>query len=235
VGALVTIEHQLALGLGLRDDSTFDTFYPGKNQQIIAHLKEMIKPDGEQFIYLWGTKGVGCTHLLQGACHWAQAMGSSSVYYSLLSDDAKISMLQGLEKLDLVCIDDVQAVSGNSNWEEALFHAYNRFKSSNTRLLIAGHHPPQKLGVELADLRSRLMWGVTYQVHALDDAELLRALQLRAKQRGLVLPAEVGDFIIRRCPRSMPVLYHILDTLDDASLVARRKLTIPFVKQILSV
>lgn len=224
---------QLALGLGLRDDSTFESFYPGKNEQVIAHLKLVAKGLSDQFVFLWGHKGVGCTHLLQGACRWAQEEGLSSVYYSLASSKAKVSMLLGLEKLDLVCLDDIQAISGDPKWEEALFHTYNSLKTQGTRLIIAGYHPPQNLGIRLPDLLSRLMWGVTYQVHQLDDTELLAALTLRAHQRGLNLPQEVGEFIIRRCPRSMPVLYSILDTLDEASMAAQRKLTIPFAKQIL--
>lgn len=222
---------QLALGLGLRDDSTFDTFYPGKNLQVIAHLKQLSQAEGEPFLYIWGKKGVGCTHLLQAACHWGHARDKRNVYYSLASLNAKPSMLHGLDKLDLVCLDDIQAIQGNQQWEEALFHAFNHCRASHTRLLIAAHHPPQNCGIALPDLRSRLMWGVTYQVHDLDDAELLMALQLRAHQRGLELPDEVGEFIIRRCPRSMPELYSLLDRLDAASLVAQRKLTIPFVKE----
>ncbi len=227
---------QLPLGIGLRDDCTLDTFYAGDNEIILNHLRLITHNKGEQFTYLWGKIGVGRTHLLQGICNDASKYGLGAVYLPLadLSQNSPL-MLQGLERLHLICIDDIEVISGDSSWEEALFHLFNRIRAHNHHLVVAANCAPALLAVKLADLKSRLAWGVTYQIQPLDDNQLVAALQLRAKQRGLELSQEVGLFLMRRAMRAMPHLYALLDKLDQASLAAQRRLTIPFVKSVLDI
>jgi DnaA-homolog protein len=226
---------QLPLGIDLRDDRTLETYFPGENQQALMQIKQIARGEGEPFVYLWGREGVGRTHLLQGACHWANRYQQTSFYLSFSAiNDFDPSILEGLERLDLICLDDLESIVGSKVWEEAVFHLFNRLRSQNRRLLIAANHPPKGLAITLADLASRLSWGVVYLLQPLSDNDLLLALQLRAKERGLLLSDEVGAFLIRRCTRSMPELYGLLETLDKASLVAQRRLTIPFVKVVLA-
>ncbi|HRE32956.1 MAG TPA: DnaA regulatory inactivator Hda, partial [Candidatus Berkiella sp.] len=213
---------------------TLETYYPGDNEQALNSVKQIARGIGEPFIYLWGRQGVGRTHLLQGACHYANRFNRTAFYLSLAAPRAHIKMLDDLERIDLICIDDVDAKSGDPKWEEALFYLFNRVRAASHRLLMAADVAPKLLPIKLADLQSRLTWGITYQLHPLDDEQLLAALQLRAKQRGLELPREVGLFLIRRCVRTMPELYEMLASLDQASLVAKRRLTIPFVKEVLA-
>lgn len=226
---------QLPLGIDLRDDGTLETYFPGQNAQALAHVKQMAKGEGELFLYLWGREGVGRTHLLQGACLWANRFSQTSFYISLSAfSTLHPSIFDGLERLDLVCLDDIEAIAGHAIWEEALFHLFNRLRSANHRLLVAANVAPKALSVQLPDLSSRLSWGVVYPLQPLNDDDLLIALQLRAKERGITLTDDVGAFLIRRCTRSMPELYHLLETLDKASLAAKRKVTIPFIKAVLA-
>jgi DnaA family protein len=231
------VGEQLPLGIALRDDCILDTFYPGDNHEVLEQIKLISQGKGEQFIYLWGRLGVGRTHLLQGACNDATRRGLAAVYLPLSSliehDPSKL--VEGLERLGLVCLDDIDVICGKASWEEAIFYLFNRLRTANHRLLVASNGPPSTLSLKLADLQSRLAWGVTYQIQALDDDQLLAALQLRAKQRGLELSHEVGVFLIRRAARSMPQLYKILEKLDKASLAAQRRLTVPFVKSVLEI
>lgn len=225
---------QLPLGLALKDDCTLETYYPGANDLALWQIKQMAQGKGEQFAYVWGREGVGRTHLLQGACHYVSRFLKTAFYFSLANPSSiSLKILEGLERIDLVCIDDIEAIAGMSEWEEALFHLFNRIRNANHRLLIAANCPPKALKIKLSDLNSRLMWGSIYQLHPLDDEQLIAALQLRAKQRGLELNTEVGAFLIKRCIRKMPVLYDMLEKLDKASLAAQRRLTIPFVKSVL--
>lgn len=229
------LPQQLTLSIALRDDCTLETYYPGDNQQALLQVKQMAQGLGEPFTYLWGREGVGRTHLLQGACHLAGKHHQTAFYMSLASPKTQSPrILEGLERLCLVCIDDFEVICGISQWEEALFHFFNRIRAANNRLLIAANGAPKSLPLKLADLQSRLTWGVTYQLHPLNDEQLLAALQLRANQRGLALTHDVGAFLIRRCTRSMPELYELLEQLDKASLAAQRRLTIPFVKSVLA-
>jgi len=114
-----------------------------------------------------------------------------------------------------------------------VFHLFNRLRDSGRRLLLAATASPRELGVGLPDLQSRLSLALVFQLQPLSDEDKLRALQLRASRRGLHLTDEVGRFILTRGARSMSALFELLDRLDQASLQAQRKLTIPFLKEVL--
>lgn len=231
---LVFSAHQLTLGLTLPDNALLETYYPGDNTQVLMHIQQVAQGHGDFFLYIWGPLGSGCSHLLQGACHLASEQGRSAMYLPL--DQVKTRgprILHSLEQLDLVCLDDIQAIAGDKEWEQALFHLYNRIRDgAKTHCIIAGHQPPKHCGIQLPDLQSRLAWGVTYQLHALKDEDKFKALHLRAKMRGLTLPLDVGQYILRRAARNMGELYQVLEKLDAASMAAQRRLTIPFVKSL---
>lgn len=124
--------------------------------------------------------------------------------------------------------------AGDELWEMAIFDLYNRIlESGKTRLLITGDRPPRQLNLGLPDLASRLDWGQIYKLQPLSDEDKLQALQLRARLRGFELPEDVGRFLLKRLDREMRTLFMTLDQLDRASITAQRKLTIPFVKEIL--
>lgn len=225
---------QLPLGLGLRDDATFSNFYPGASEPLVGRLLHQFDADGEPFLYLWGPPGVGRSHLLQAACHQASARDLRTLYLPLeeLGHFPPL-MLEDVERLDLLAIDDLERVVGRKRWEEALFHAFNRLRDSGKRLVIAADRPPRQLDIQLADLASRLTWGVTFHMGLPGDEERLGALQLRASLRGMQLPDEVARYILHRGPRQLGDILRCLDVLDSASLSAQRKLTIPFVKNAL--
>jgi len=230
---------QLSLGVSLNDDATFENFYTTEgsaNERVLFWLREQSGGRGEAFIYLWGAPGAGLTHLLQAAGHSAQETGLAFQYLPLrdLSGFAPEALLEGLENLDYLCLDGLEAVVGRPDWEEALFHLYNRLRDRECRLLVAATQGPRELPVSLPDLRSRLMWGVTCQVQGLDDQGKQDALRQRARARGLELSAEVAQYILQRVPRDMNELFCYLERLDHASLAEQRRLTIPFVKKVLS-
>lgn len=226
---------QLPLSLKLRDDAIFDNFFVGDNALLIASLKKFIVERSEQFIYCYGEDGVGRTHLLQSCCHVANE-NHRSLFYLSLSDYHTFSpvLFDALEDQDCVCIDDVDAIVGNREWEEALFHFYNRARENNTQLLVSAKMPPQQLQCVLKDLQSRLSWGLVLEVKKLSDIEKMQALQLRAELRGLQLSEDVANYLIHHFSRNMRDLVSTLEKLDQASLAAKRKLTIPFIKQILA-
>lgn len=229
-------EQQLPLGFRLRDDATFDSFLATENEQVLHSVMQIVKGLGDNFIYIWGPEGSGRSHLLQASCHAAPEYKQTAVYLPLeelisLNSD----LFSGLENIALVCIDDVEKIAGNAVWEEQLFHFFNRIRANGNRLIVAANSAPNQLPIKLPDLKSRLSWGVVYQLNALNDENKLAALQLRAQGRGLDLDKSVGKFLLRRCPRNMAQLFETLEQLDQASLAKQRRLTIPFLKEVLGV
>lgn len=222
---------QMTLPVSIRDDARFANYYTGPNQQVVDALQGQWTVKGEPYIYLWGSSGSGASHLLQAACHYAEGLGHQSIYLPLNElKDYGPEVLEGVDKLPLVAIDGLDAVVGDDAWEIALFHMFNRIRDQQSHLLVVANAAPKQLGIELDDLLSRLMWGVVFQLAHLSDDEKIEALILRARQRGFDLLDEVASFILTRGPRDMTGLSGVLDRLDQASLTAKRKLTIPFVK-----
>jgi DnaA family protein len=140
-------------------------------------------------------------------------------------------MVEGLEALDLVCIDDVQLIAGHPQWEEALFDLFNRLRAAGGRLLISGDQPPSSLSLELPDLTSRLSWGLVLRLRDLTDSDKQALLMHNARQRGMELPADVARYLVNRRERDLRSLLATIERLDTLSLAAQRKLTIPFVRQ----
>lgn len=222
---------QLALPLRLADHAVFASFLSTGNETLVATLAGLADGQGDAGCWLWGPEASGKTHLLQAACERA---GDRSVYVPLaMFVDADPGLLDGLDNRELVCLDDIDAVAGIPDWEQALFALCNAVQDADGRLLISAAMAPRSTDIALPDLRSRMTRLPIFQVMALDEAERAAALQLRAHHRGLDLPDETARYLLSRSRRDMASLYGLLDKLDAEALRAQRRLTIPFVKGVL--
>ncbi|HWQ94652.1 MAG TPA: DnaA regulatory inactivator Hda [Gammaproteobacteria bacterium] len=224
---------QLPLPVALPDGASFANFVAGRNLEAVQTLQGLVHSN-ERFVYLWGADGTGKTHLLHASCQHAPEQHTTAAYLPLAeADTMSPAVLESLEHLDVVCIDDVQAIAGRPEWETGLLHLYNRIRDSGAHLRVTGNAAPAELGLALRDLGSRLSGGLIFQLHPLDDENKLRALQLRARSRGMDLPEEVGRYLLHHWPRAMPKLFELLQHLDIGSLAQQRKLTIPFVRELI--
>jgi len=222
---------QLPLQVTLNDRASFANFVAGKNREVLAASQDT----AQRLIYLWGAPASGKTHLLQASCQKAAEQGLQAAYLPLAQMSGfSTAVFDDLEQLALICLDDVQAIAGHPQWERALFHLYNRVRDSGARLIMAADAAPAALHITLPDLASRLSWGLVLQLHPLQDADKLAALQQRARNRGIELPDEVGRFLLARSTRDLSGLFEFLQRLDIASLAAQRKLTIPLVRQLIN-
>lgn len=202
----------------------------------LIHYKKNFLQLHQQFFYLWGNKGSGKSHLLKGVCQHYLAQQRPALYVPLnKAQYFSPAVLENLEQQALVCLDDLQAVIGNAEWEVAIFDLINRVRETGRTLLImSADQSPVNLPVQLPDLASRLTWGEVYQLAPLNDKQKIDVLQKAAYQRGIELPDETANFLFKRLERDMKTLFNALEKLDQASLQAQRKLTIPFVKEILA-
>lgn len=225
---------QLPLGVRLRDSSLFAGYFAGRNREPVESLLALVPGARPVAIWLCGPSGTGKTHLLQALCARAGGQGQAAAYLPLRQvASLGPGVLAGCGDLDWVCLDDVGAIAGLDAWEKALFALHTDLEESGGRLLVTATHPPGGLGINLRDLASRLAGGMVLRLHPLDDVEQIAALTLRAAQRGLELPEETARYLLMRLPRDMHSLGAFLDTLDEASLTAQRRLTVPFVSGVL--
>jgi DnaA family protein len=218
---------QLPLAVRLRDTARLASFVPGRNREafeLIAAGPRAVP----RVLWLWGRPGTGKTHLLQAACAAAAESGGSASYVDLAA--AAPGWLEGCENLDLVCLDGLEAVAPDPAWNEAIFRLYTLMQDGATRLCVTTTAPPASVEFHLPDLRSRLLAASVHQLHELDEADQAEALRRRAGRRGLELSQEGALYLVHRLPRDMRSLCEVLDRLDEASLAAQRRLTVPFLR-----
>lgn len=224
------MKNQLPLSFQAPENAAFDNFIAGNNQQLIHSLENVAEP----LIFIWGESDSGKSHLLQAITGQYQEQGMSALYIPLqLDDELPPELLQGLEMMDLVCLDDIHKVTGDRNWEEALFHFFNRIRENKGRLILAADNSAVNLDIHLPDLQSRLSWGLTYQSKVLDDSDKIKALKLRAHHKGFAMTDEIAAYLLKRASRNMSDLIQLLEKLDYESLAEQRKVTIPFIKKYL--
>ncbi|GLQ32178.1 DnaA regulatory inactivator Hda [Litoribrevibacter albus] len=230
---------QLPLDVQLKPEANFDSFWAGENSAVVDALLRLsesivLQNPIETNFYLWGAEGVGKTHLLQALCNQVGSKGIDCVYLplpELLKYGPEV--MQGIENMKLVCLDDVQCLIGNKQWQIGIFHLFNRLRDRGHCLVVSSDESALQIPLELADLKSRFSWGLTFKLESLSELDARNLLIDHANKRGLEMSEEVADYIVTRARRSAPELLTTLEQLDLASLSAKRKLTRPFVKDVL--
>ncbi len=224
---------QIPLGVRLPDRAVFASFLPARNAEAVAHAQQVAQGSTTGLTWLCGPAGAGKTHLLQAICAAASERVRSG--YVPLSEVAAlgIGVLEGFPQLGCLCLDDIDRVAGQLDWEHAIFALLRELEDAGGRLVLAAVAPPALLSWALPDLGSRCTAAAVYQLRVLDETEQQEALMLRARLRGVELPEETLRWLQRRFPRDMRSLYGLLDTLDEAALAAQRRLTIPFIREVL--
>jgi DnaA-homolog protein len=225
---------QLPLGLRFPDRATFATFLPAHNAEALAHAERVAAGEARGLSWLTGPHGAGKTHLLHAICAAAAANGARSGFVPLAElGSLGVGVLEGLPQLECLCLDDLDRVSGNADWERAIFALLREVEERGGSLVVAARSPPALVSWALADLGSRCTAAAVLALRPLDEQEQVAALRLRARVRGVELPDETLQWLQRRFPRDMGALYELLDTLDKAALAAQRRLTIPFIREVL--
>jgi len=195
---------QLVLDIGPAAEPDFDTFVPGPNAEAVASVRAFAAGKSRDAVmYLWGEPGSGRSHLLRAASRMNPR---------------------------LVIADDVESLDEGA--QQRLFNAINAAREGAPSVLAAGRQPPAQLALR-EDLRTRLAWGLVYQLKPLSDAEKTAHLRAEAARRGLRLSEEVLAYLITRLPRDLASLNRVLEALDRYSLSTRRAITVPLVREAL--
>jgi DnaA-homolog protein len=218
---------QLLLQLAPPPPPTLNNYVPGRNGAALQALRDLARgAGGERFVYLWGEPGSGRTHLLRGL---AQAASTRKAQY--LSGAPSIYLENdSLGDDQVIAVDDVQDLPAGDQIE--LFNLYNRVRAGAGALVASGDAAPAQLALR-ADLRSRLAWGLAFQLHPLSDAEKAAALREHARGRALDLREDVIAYLLKHARRDMASLIGILDALDRYSLEQKRPVTLPLVRDAL--
>ena len=195
---------QLVLDIGPAPEPDFENYVAGANAEALARVRSLAAGTlPEAIVYLWGEPGSGRTHLLRAAL--------------------KVNP-------HLVVADNVETLDDSA--QQRLFAAVNAAREGEPPVLAAGRHPPAQLALR-EDLRTRLAWGLVYQLKPLTDAEKAVHLHAQAARRGVPLSDEVVGYLLRRLPRDLSSLNAVVEALDRYSLATKRPVTLPLVREAL--
>lgn len=214
---------QLILDLGAEQAPSLDTFEVGQNAEL-AHLMHQFaqRSSREHFAYLWGESAAGKTHLLQGLAATAAAR-----YIGPEAGDADFTYT---DDVSLYLLDDCHQLSAQRQIDA--FALFNQIREHGAFMVSTGPVPPAVLPVR-EDLRTRMGWGLIYQIHGLSDDEKIAALTHAAEARGLTLSASVLPYLLSHFKRDMRSLSTMLDALDQYSLETQRPVTLPLLRDLL--
>ncbi len=227
-------QQQLTLNVGMRDGNKFSSFFvTPENAELLGILKRGFEQVFPQ-IFLWGDALAGKSHLLHACCERYYQQGLMAAYLPLKTCARYgLRMLAGVEQKQLIVIDELDAIIGLRDWEEAIVHLVNTCRANNQPLLFAGRSSPRELECSLPDFASRLLWGPDYRVHVMRPEQCMQAMAWRAHQRGFELPAHVMKYIQRNYPHDIATLMTMLNRLDRASLTKGRKVTREFIREVM--
>jgi DnaA family protein len=226
---------QLALELRMPPDQRFDTFVAAP-PVALAQLRALARGESHDAVYVEGAHGTGKSHLLRATCADANASGRRVAYLPLDSLHGRLRDAMALAAgRDLVALDGLEAIAGERGDEVALFDLHNRARAEGAALLYAADAAPTALGFVLPDLVSRLAQCHRIALSSLDDDGRREVLRLRARHRGVAFDEAAIDWLLRRAGRDLAGLTALLDRLDRASLAAQRRITVPFLREVLGV
>lgn len=224
---------QLPLALRYPPDQRLESFIAAP-VGMVAQLRALAEASGSDWLYLAGAGGSGKTHLALAVCAAAEQAGRRAAFLPMLAAAGRLrEALHALEGRDVIALDGLQAIAGDREDEVALFDFHNRARSASVSVLYTAVAMPDALGLGLPDLRSRLSQCVRLSLPVLDDEARAGVLRDRAQRRGLTMEDAAIDWLLTRTDRDLAHLMAALEKLDKASLAAQRRITVPFLRQVL--
>jgi DnaA family protein len=224
---------QIPLQLEPRRELRFEDFVAGPNVTAVNALQGLLDGGGEN-VFLHGPDSTGKTHLLTALCLAAREKGQSAFYAGLkrMPGDGAAT-LAGLDGMEIICVDDLQVIAGRPDWEESLFHCFNRLSHSGGRMVVSSNLPLPALPLQLPDLVSRLGWGIRLQLQPPDEAGKRVVVRQYANSLGIDLPPEVEKYLVSRGKRDLKSLLSTVERMQQVVFASKRRMTVPLLREIL--
>ncbi len=225
------MSEQLVLPVQLSSSMHLEDLIGEQNKVGLAHLTQSLTSLPELFLFYWGKKGTGKTHLLIAACQQLSEQGKVGLYFDLADyQNLEPCIFDNLRQIQLLAIDNIEKIQGIVQWEQAFFDCFNKMRQHRIPILMTANTPPNQINYQLADLKSRLSWGVVYQLVELNEEEIRQVLLRIISQRGLNFPDLAIDYLLTHYQRNLIDLIAMIEALDLASLKEKKRITVAFIK-----
>jgi DnaA-homolog protein len=186
-------------------------------------IERLVQTQEHQALMIVGPSNAGKSYLLRAIA--ARRTGS---------DVCTTAQVNRPANARLFGVDNVEALLGNSDDEEWLFHDFNRAVDLGIPWVGCAREAPANLGFTLPDLRSRLMQAILLRLPVINDTSTRHAL-LRQQAAGLGVALEDGvlSYLETHVTRDLSKLTQWLRRLNEHSLSKRKKISIASVRELL--
>ncbi|GAA1483135.1 chromosomal replication initiator protein DnaA [Gordonia sinesedis] len=197
---------------------TFDTFVIGASNRF-AHASAVAISEAPARAYnplfIWGESGLGKTHLLHAAGHYAQRLfpGMRVKYVSTeeftndfinsLRDDRRVAFKRRYRDVDVLLVDDIQFLIGKEGIQEEFFHTFNTLHNASKQIVISSDRPPKQLATLEDRLRTRFEWGLITDVQPPDLETRIAILRKKAQMDDIAVPDDVLELIASKIERNI--------------------------------
>lgn len=229
---------QLPLKIGLREEVCFETYVAESEELALAlgHYQQSLSTQQEDFFYICGSHAVGKTHLLQASCRFMTDFSQTSAYLPFADTTFPLvpEVLKGLENTYLVCLDDVDLVIGDAQWEMALSELIYKSQALGHRVILSGQYAFDHWSMTTQTLRDAMIAFLSIELSPLvEKANLIEAIQRHALKMGFELSIDVANYLVKQFSTDLAQLLSVLQFIEQSSMIEKRRVTLPFVKQVL--
>ena len=228
---------QLIFPFQINQKASFESFFCSpKNFNLMARLNELVISKDAHELIIHGEEGAGKSFLMQAICNELSSAGKQFAFIPMNKAlNMGVEIFQNLASLDAVCIDDLQLMLANKNWETALFNLINECQQSNCSLILSfGGNQPLEENTQLSDLLSRIKRMEFMILHAVQDDCFNQALDFVAQQLDINIDIAELEFLLKHQTRKFSLLVENIIALDKQAASLKRKITIPLIKETLN-
>ncbi len=234
-------ESRTLAGPRLHPDYTFENFVVGPSNRLAhASCVAVSQSLGVTYnpLFLYGSSGLGKTHLLHAVCHHVRRAVSGTVTELLSCEEFVNRFIRAIEEgnmlgfqsqfrgADLLVIDDVQFLSEREHSQEEFFHTFNALYNNGKQIILSADSPPAEIPAVEARLVSRFNWGLVARIDPPSFETRVAILKKKADLRGLEITDEVAEYTARHVQANIRELEGALTTICALAMTEQQAISL---------
>ncbi len=230
---------------------TFENFIKGDSNQLARAAASAVanNPGGTSFnpLVIYGTTGLGKTHLIQAIGNHAMAHGKAKRVIYVSSERFTVEFVEAIQRdttnefagfyrsMDILIVDDIQFFAGKERTQDHFFHTFNELHQLGKQIVLSSDRPPKELKGLDDRLLSRFQWGLTSDIQPPDLETRIAILLKKSENERINLPQDVVECIASNVTSNIRELEGCLISLMAKASLEGREITVDLAREVLKV